>query len=165
MTGASGVFVMVPESHELPSRPAVAVCYRYVSLALPIASCLNNTLTYRTHWRQLDRGDLSSMDTSSAGANSDVVSFGLRERHMQIHDRPRARASAWCAALALTLALAGCGDSTSAPDHFQSAGLPAAVAVARVSGASVEPAIVVADNGFGLSVPARSSPGRSAARV
>jgi serine protease inhibitor len=54
----------------------------------------------------------------------------------------------------MTVALAGCGDSTNAPEFSQAAdtNLPSAVAEARASGASVDPAIVTADNGLGLSL-------------
>jgi len=54
----------------------------------------------------------------------------------------------------MTLALAGCEDSTSAPEASQAAdtNLPSAVAEAKASGTSVDPSIVVADNGFGLSL-------------
>jgi serine protease inhibitor len=54
----------------------------------------------------------------------------------------------------MTLALAGCGNSTSAPESSQAAdtNLPSAVAEAKASGASVDPAIVTANNGLGLSL-------------
>jgi serine protease inhibitor len=72
---------------------------------------------------------------------------------MQNEDPTRTKPSVW-AALPLMLALSGCGGSGNQSELSQGtdSGLPTAVAAAKASATPVNPIIVSADNGFGLSL-------------
>jgi serine protease inhibitor len=73
---------------------------------------------------------------------------------MLLHDRAWTVRSTAGALLAAATVLTGCSGSGAAPDNNTKnpASLPTAVAKARADNTAVSPAIVVADNTFGLSV-------------